>query len=58
VSRGGTVGAVECGTVEEDGPATWETLAFLVERVRGDGDPVKFLRRAARSVGARAAGSE
>jgi hypothetical protein len=24
-SRRGTGGAFDCGTVEEDGPATWET---------------------------------
>lgn len=57
-SQRGTGGTVECATVEEDGTVIWEALAFLGEKVRGDGDPVKFLRRAVRLVGARAAGSE
>jgi hypothetical protein len=48
---------MDCGTFEEDDPVTRETLVLPWE-IRGDGDPVKFPRRAACMLGARAAGSE
>ena len=34
-SQRGTGGAVECGTVEEDGPVIWETLGISFEKDSG-----------------------